>query len=662
MTRSAYKRNARARRAWALGWVLSGLWLFSLSCTRTLAVDVELVYAESPDPFTGVATVRMRGLVQGQVVLVGEDRWDQGPIRLPNLIDPGVSRLVIEGLSEDGEIVSSGASGPLDLLREPPEAPLQIFFSRVGELSVMPERAPARSGGRAIALSDGDLLFLGGVDAQGCPIMSTERYRLGLPAIEGPRLPEGRHLGTEPPLSVLTLPSGAILVIADRSEARCGHEAQPPQIALWEPPSDRFSVLSVSDSAPFGAGVQAVAVTDSLVLVSGGASPVPQAAVYRVEPRSALVQPIGSLESPRSDAGAARISNKRVAFVGGQSTPSSQSALSSVTIFEPDRGSTLSERVALGSAVVRPAVIKSRAGAVIVAGGRGPNQAGQLDVQSVVVRTEQVIPLGDTSTVTTLTASVAEGALIELRDSSLVFLPEGDDPLHWIQLLPDRSDPLALPEGVQGPLIGGPLPDGSALLRAGDGRTLLFNPGLGAALGLAMTQGSLQAPQALGLAPLRPRAWRFREGLGLEGRAPQNLGGQLVPEELAVLQAEPVFDFELSFTLRFEGLSKAAILFGLNEDEYDYAILHGAAAFARSAAGQRARGPINCAASETRVLAQGGPHRLRVRRTGTRLSIDVGADGTDEVLCEAEQPELGFVALGVVSGVAIFDDVQLSAP
>ncbi len=559
---------------------VAGLALLLAGCTRKLDIEVNLVWSEAPDPFARIETVRMRALVGGQMVALGEDRWDQGPIALPVPLDPTVERLVVEGLTSDGEVVSSGASASLDLLHAPPEGPISIFFSQVGVLTRLSAVGPARFGGaRAVALDDGRILFLGGRDASGCMVESTEVASIGGieagPPIAGGRA--GRYFAGR-------LTDGRVLVIGGEVAPGCSVTQVAEDVAILDVAGGAARVARVGPevSRP---GSAVAAVSSALAIIGGGdGTPVPSAAVQRFSPTTLEFNQIGNLESPRTGASAAVISDQRVLFVGGRTNTSTASALGTATVFVPERGSPLTDQIPLRRKVIRPAVITSRSGAVIVAGGIDASGLPSDRIDAVIVRTERDFPIGDTSTVTALAAPVAGGQLTELGDGSLLLFPEEGGPIRWIRFLPSRAVAIPPLEGLTGPLAGARLPDGRALLRAEDGTYLSFNPGPGAALGLYGAQGELAAgPQELGVVPLRPAAWqRTEEGLAAFRAAPP---GSTLPEELAVLLERPFGDFDVTFDLELEGQAKAAIAFGLNDDRFDYAVLAGASFVDRAPAG-----------------------------------------------------------------------------
>lgn len=652
-------RVRRKLNATLLGGLLAACFL-SAGCTRKLDITVALDRPVAPDPFDDVRTVRMRALVRGRVVTLGEDRWDQGPVRLPELIDPEVERLVVEGLTEEGVVVSSGASGPLDLLRSAPDESIQVFFSRVGALSRLDRSGPARRGGAAaVATRDGRILFLGGRDDAGCMVERTDLFGVPDSLTPGPLLTGGRSGA----FVAQRMPSGRVLIAAGEVAPDCGAGVPSEEVAIVDPEEGTTRVGLVGPEAA-RPGAAIAAVSDGLAVIAGGAGdgPIPSSIVHRLSPRSLEVNVIGMLESPRANASPAVVSDQRVLLVGGRSTSSTSGALGTATVFVPERGSPLAEQIRLNAKVIEPAVLTTRAGSVLVAGGTDPRGEPSSRVDMVVVRTERDFSLGDTSTVATLPTPLVGAGLTELGDGSVLLIPsEEGEPLQWLRFLPQRIEEVPLPEGVAGgPLVGGPIADGRVVLTGPDGAFFSFNPGPAAVLGVAGAAGDLgEGDHELGLSLLRPSAWRRTpDGLVGSRTAPP---GNILPTELAVLQPTRADDFEITFDVSLQGLAKAALVFGMVDDRFDFLVL-GETSFVDRAPAGASRGDPACTAAETRTLASPGFHTVRIRRTGGRVALDLDADGTEELECDTPRPEAGRIALALITGTAVFDRLSFLVP
>jgi hypothetical protein len=616
-----------------------------VGCTRRLDLALELARPASPDPFEGVETLRVRGVVRGVIETLGEDRWDQGPVALEQAIEPDVERFVVEGLSPDRRVVSSGASVPLDLLSDPPDGPITIYFSEERVLSRMESSGIARrSGAAAVTLAGGGVLLLGGRDGTGCMVEATEVVTAPEQIAPGPAITGGRS-GR---FFAGRLPSGQVIVLGGEVAPDCGAAAPSPEAAIVDVEGATSRVGRVGAEV-LREGVALAVVSDTSVIVAGGVDRAATAEVFELNPATLAVNRIGSLESPRAHASSLLVSDRRVLLVGGRSSTSSTSTLATATVFVPDRGAPLAEQIRLIDRAVQPTLARTRAGNVIVAGG------GSARVDSIVVRTERDFPLGDTSTVAALSGPLDDARAVELGDGSVLFLPASGGPIVWARFLPGRVETIA--HAVEGPLVGGLLPDGRAVLSAGDGALYSFNPGVASAAGVFGAEGVLASGEhELGIVPLRPSAWtRIDEGLAGFRAAP---AGSIIPEELAVLDERKAQDFEVAFDLSLEGLAKAALVFGIEDDRFDFVELAGASFVDRAPPGE-SRGRPMCTAAETRVLATPGFHRVRVRRAGPRVTLDVGADGTDDLACDTPRPEPGRIALGVVTGRAVFDGLEL---
>ena len=176
-------------------------------------------------------------------------------------------------------------------------------------------------------------------------------------------------------------------------------------------------------------------------------------------------------------------------------------------------------------------------------GGRRNNDQNALPimlvlmvVSAVVARAEHTTLPSDTSTVTILDEPRGEGALLDLDDGSLLFLPKSSSAaLAWIDLLPGGSTSLALPGGLTGTLAGARGVPGAAVLRAEDGTYAMFNAGSSAVFGVAGVSEMLTPPAAprrptTGIIPLQPNAWTLAGG---ELRGSNPTPGSIV-SELAV--------------------------------------------------------------------------------------------------------------------------------
>lgn len=610
--------------------------LAAAGCTNKLGVEVELRAPVAPDPFAGVETVRMRALVLGEVVTLGEDRWDQGPIELPAIVDPEVERFVVEGLASDGRVLSSGASAPLDLLNAPPDDRLAISFTRIGALSLLSTTVSARNGGRAVELSDRRVLFAGGTDDSGAPIELTEladRQTISSGPLSGGRT--GAY-------AVEVLPNGRVVIAGggDPRIASLDPDANSSRFSTAQPlPRTHAAIAAVSNTLLIVAGGdEGEGVSDELLRYNADA----------LEPSTP-----GRLFDARAESTAVVVSGDRVLMLGGRSGRGDDSAKRDAPVFDPSRGGAALRAIDLGRPLIAPIARVTAAGSAIVAGGRDQNGAPQSVISAVVVQSERAQAFGDTSTVAVLPSPVDRGSLLDLDDGTLLFLPlEGEERMQHIALLPGSVAAVAPLEGVPGPWIGGRISDGTILLRSAAGRLAIFNSGPSAVLG-AFDPG-------LPIIPLRPRAWARISG-GVEGVLLPGLpsGIAFAPAELAVLGNTELADFELSFTLELDPLSQASIAFGLRAGAFDHLSMLGNLALVGRAQPVGIAASLACASSETPPLAGTGTHRLRVARKNGQVRADLDGDGADDLFCSTPDAASGRVALGVITGRARFTDLKV---
>jgi hypothetical protein len=636
--------------------------LFGLTgCTRSVDVTLILASGERPDPFSDVRTLRTRALIGGQVVTLSENRWDQGPFSLPSGLSPGLSRLLVEGLGTDGRVLASGASPPLDWIRNPPDAPVTLFFGRRGAVSDTGIRTSIRRGARGISIAGGGLLVVGGQGQDGCPIEQTEVFRLrdnGLEQDVGPPVPGGR-LGE---FVLALLPDGRFLVAGGFEAPGCGGLIPSQTVVVMD--------LETSQSEVFDAqgrvydGTRVVATGPDGVFFLGGESPSGvTAAVSEFSLNTGEWSDAGQLGRPVTGGAAVALDPFRIMVLGGRTSRTSSSALSDAEIFLPSRGAVLSDRIDLSGSVSDAQALTTVSGNVVMVGGKDASGLPIDAVRSLLFESEVSVPIGTSEDVATLTTSVARVSLVPLEDQSILVLPPGmESPMH-LMLGPAQVRAVTLPVGAEGPWVGGRLSDGTVLLRSESGVLYRFNAGPRGILGPLDDNGIFRLSpdvlrSGLGITPLRPEAWSVTEGEGLLGRA--SAGGiiaDLLPREFATLFEESFLDFDLAFDLRLFGQSKAALLFGINGDDFDYVVLHGTTQVERSGLRQIAF-PISCNVSVTPDLSVPGLHRIRIRRRQGVVRVDI--DESQVLSCPTPEPLMGRLALGVVQGRAAFDALNLA--
>ena len=631
--------SAQAKRN-AISLFLVGIVSSQVSCSERLGVEVILRTPEAPDPFAGVARLRMIADLDRGVEQLGVVRWDQGPVALV-ISNPAVQRLVIEGLDADDRVVSSGASRTLDFLAEPPDGPITIDFTRIGVLSQWSETVAVRRGGQAVDLGDGRWLAVGGLDDAGCPREDTEifgparrRDRVGPPLIGG-------RTGD---FSALPLANGEVLVVQGIRYADCARASDSVPVRL-DPSSGR----AVSASAPveWPAGTAVAPLSSTLVLAAGGLGSVTaRTEVFGYNPQSFSNQVVGTLSIPRARGTLVALGPQRALMLGGQTQTSTDSGLGDASIFEPSRGTTLEERISLGAAVVEGPAVRTAAGSVVYL--LADSVAGRSEVRTVVVKREREVPIGDVSPVT-VTTSTESGRLLPLADGSLLRL--GRRQLDWIQLLPRQAVSVSVEEG---PLYGGMIGDGTALLFDPSGRRYTFNPGPASTLGWRGPAGTLRATEGpslgRGLVPRRPARWRLTVE-GLEGSQPAE-GVELGEWVVAVDRIWD--DFEFLVSVRAAPSGRAFLLWGANRERFTYVDLGATLRINRFGV----RGPPCETAAGPDPGAEGWSGEVRLRREGRRVTIETP---TAALSCAFDDVS-GWLGLGVAEGTVTFANIRVGAP
>lgn len=616
-------------------------------CSERLGVEVVLRASMDPDPFTDVRRLRVSVDLDEGARTLGEFRWDQGPVRLPVIASPSVRRVVVEGISEAGRVVSFGATQSLDLLTSPPQAPIRIDFSRVGVLSTWGDGAPDRRvGGRAVQIEDGRWLAVGGQGDDGC---LREDTRLFGPrrdqARVGPPLPGGR----QGDFSALRLETGEVMVVGGRLSEACS-----PGVARlpWRlNPLDGRSVRGVAVDWPPGAAVATL--SETLILAAGGQGPVAaQDEVYGLDPRTFVDQLVGRLSIPRAEATLVALDRRRALVLGGRTQTAT--AVTDAAVFEPSRGATLDERILVGGPVA--AGLRTAAGSVLVL---TPDGRTRTEVKAVVVRQEGELPFGEVSFVTVATGTDTT-SVVPLGDGSLLRL--GRRRIDWIQLLPRQSVSVADAGGprpgpfdgpLEGPLIGGVLGDGTALIVDPTGRQYTFNPGPAAILGWRGPGSPLLATEGptlgRGLVPRRPDRWRLTRD-GLEVNQPPD-GGDL--GEWAVAVDRRWTDFALSVDLRAQPGARALVLWAAEPTRFSYVEVG-----ANLRAGRFGSRSLPCSA----VPGPGRPDRpwsarIQILREGRRVRVEQPAGPALEC---SDDGRPGWLGVGVGLGTVSVRQVQVA--
>ena len=634
MPSAVSKRNAILQ-------VAIGIFAITAGCGERLGVEVVLLPPAAPDPFVDVARLRVSVDLDRGVETLAEVRWDQGPVSLPIVSNPAIRRIVVEGLTDTGRIVASGASQALDLLAEPPDAPIPVHFTKVGVISQWSNARSPRLGGRAVPVSGGRWLAVGGLDDSGCPREDTELFGPELDRVQsGPPLPGGRsgHF------HALSLIGGDVLVLGGSTPVGC--PSAVPQAPWRLTPTDGRSVRGEPLDWPSGAAVAVM--SESLVLAAGGFGTVTaQADVFGLDPRTFQDRRVGSLSIPRARGVLVALGARRALMLGGQARTSTDSALLDASVFEPSRGATLDERIDVGSPVIDGPAIRTAAGSVIVL-GTDPG-SDRSEVKAVVVQPDRAVPLGDVTRVSVATSTLGN-ALMSLADGSLLLFRS--DGLDWIQLLPRQV--VDVPSET-GSLFGGVLGDGLALLLAPDGRRSTFNPGPAAILGWRGPAGALQAREGpsigVGLVPRRPGRWQLTTE-GLEGTHISD-GADL--GEWVVAVDRTWGDFSLTLDGRATSGARLLIVWGADADQFSYLEVGTQLQVGRFGG----RAPECATVTGPGRTDEGWSAGIRVRREGGRVIVEQRAGPILECTDLARE---GWLGVGVAAGTATIRRVVVGLP
>lgn len=587
------------RRTWALGLALLG------GCGGPVELDLRLRAALEPDPFTDVERVRVVGLVRGQAVALPSVRWDQGPLDLGERIPLGVERLWVEGLDEDGAVVSAGYSPELDFVDHPLDQ-LELWFGRIGEVSEFgsPGTLEPREGWMAVSLGEAGLLLFGGsVDDRqptGTWLMSP-----GGSLDPGPELPEGRS-------------GAAAVALAGRAFVYGGrHEAGADWWLL-----DSSGVLRRGE-APFPPG-------DAPVALAAGNRTVTlvrpdTAEVGEVDLADGRSRSVGRLDVAVPGAGFAARGPGRFWVVGGREVPSA-------VIFDQRSGRLLGVPIPLEPARIGAAVLSEGTGDAWVLGG-----GAQADLVSL-----SFDPATSSGRAHPLPARLGFGATRAWNGGGgLVVASSSVGAVATVDLL---RGAVHRSERILGPFALGPHPDGSLRGVGDDGRLLGFVPPPGRFVPLI-------AGVASGVVPDRPGTW-LSTGDGLEGRADE------FGPTVALVGRQTSLYFVMEVDVVPIGRGQAEIWLDVFDGGSERVRLQRSATVRASPERPRR----DCPVADVAALDEGqGRVRVRLSRedrgptSDPVLVLDVGADGFPDLECAYESAGAGRLGLAVRRGAVRFE-------
>ena len=634
---------------------LFALLMCATACGRTAELELELERPLDPDPFFAVERLRLVALADGERIDLGTWRWDRGPVRLDRAIAPSFERLVVIGIDADDVPVASGISPALDVVREPPGGPVPVYFSAIGRPSRLDRDLGPRSGGFAAALSGG-VLFGGGLDAAGCARTDVQALSAGLEVQERSRLAAAR-IGARASGDAV----GPVMVTGGFTGSGCGG-LSPASDMVFIRASDDAPQTSDWIDGPFPSGAAVMDLGDAGFVVAGGrGEQTARTDVHLVDADASPVRisTIGQLDRPRAGASAARLSTNRVLFAGGQAATSTRTLIADASAFDLSSGRTVAVSPVFDRGRASMARARVASGTLVFAGGVTDDGASRF-VGAAPVDPDASGAVGAAESLGEL-AGGGTGRLLDLEDGSLLFVPDDpDQDLTWIRLLPPTVRPVPRP-ATSAALVGDVMRPGLAVLFAADGSVFTFHSGPGGALSRAAP--AIERPGELaasGLTPSQPSRAAF-DGDSLVVEGPDLFSLEALPEQLVVVAPGDVTDFELTLSYRvLDDRARPSIVYGLAEGDYDHLLLEPSPRVVRSPL-RRGGGRVECDPVRLPELAAVGPHRVRVRRSGggRRVTLDLGADGTEELSCDTPIPRSGAIALGVVNGRVAFDGVRL---
>jgi len=605
-----------------------------VSCQNTETYEVRFASPETPDPFAGVDELQVWGVVGEGLQDLGRHRWDQGLFTLP-LAPVEVGRLVFAGLATGTNgrveaVLSAGRTRALDVPRAPPTSALVVDFWATGRLSRL-EALPWSGPSWLAALDDAVLVAERSED---CTEVPTLVWDGGLSP--GPVLPAAFGAGPQ------SARIGDRTVLVGRPG--CGG----PDWAVLGSSGEVQQAYTAA--VPLRPDAILVAESERRVLLAGGAEAngLGSVDVFELDPQTGRSRLLGRLDRPRVGGAGAALTQDLVAFIGGRSRTATTSALSNASFFSLGAGRTQGRGLELDGPRATPAVRSLASGSLLLVGGRTDGAVIVPELEPT--RTATLSP-------TLLGAGAGEGDLVDLQDGGLLWV-ERSGRVQWLQLLPQRR--VEVEARTTGPWYGASAGRGRALLVDGRGRLWGFDGGPQGFLSEAPSLELFGPDVPLGLVPLRPGAWSA-SAAGVRGLAPTAFSVQLLPSERLLLEPDPRLDFELTVGLELGPQSRASVVFGQVQDDFDHVVLSSTPQVVRAPRRQSAS-PLNCPPVLDEGLgAEGQPTLLRVvrRDRGREVLLDVGADGQEELRCATPSPRAGAISLAVINGEVRFFGARL---
>ena len=602
------------------------------ACTGSVEVQIALVAALRPDPFVDVDQVRAVGFVDGAPQVLERVRWDQGPVRLSGRLPLNVERLWVEGLDRGGRVRAAALAPPVDFVAEPPDR-ISLPFVEIGVLSILPGTVPARRGWRAASLAEDGVLLLGGEDAAGGTPEETFLIAPDGSVESGPPLVGGRA-------GAAVASAGPRVVVwggwsrtqgADRRAASFWLRLQLGQ------PTARVPNPVEPGMDPILVPADARRVT----VLAAGEGPSARLEVFELDVSDLRSSPVGQIADLEMRSAFAPLSPRQLVWVGG-------GTVAEATVYDKLAANiTQGSTIAVGGPRTGAAAQTTSAVSTVVAGGREPD--GDPEAEVSVLRWPLPVEEGGRAAVFSDGPRLGRARLYDAGGGTLLAASVDTSTLPpWrIDLLGSSAVPL---ESVSEPFDLAPHPDGTLRGASDAGRLLVFSAGPGVFAPSTET--------GAGIVPRTPDTWTLEEG-GLTGRADRvTLLGSVSVTNWAVLGEQKHRDFWLLVEVIPRGRGRAALLFDLDAEGYTVVALQRSAQIRASPGRPR----VPCPAAEVPELDEGtGGFEVSLERRGDVVRLDVGADGSPELVCEVTPLSRGgHLALAVLQEAVWFSVSELS--
>ena len=316
-----------------------------------------------------------------------------------------------------------------------------------------------RAAHAAIALADGDVLFIGGCVEDSCKAGPASRTIDRFEWSSGLIAPAGDLLEERVTMAAASLPDGRVMIAGGWAGA-----AVTGSVDLYDPRTKQ--TRRAGRLAEPRADIAQATLRDGKILLAGGYRDGRALDLVELfDPASLTVKSVGRLRVARAGAGAALLADGRVIIVGGaENGPNGLVPSAAAEIFAPDSG-RITPAGALATARYKHAAVSLKDGRVLVVGGSDSRDRGGKirTLEAYDLATNRFVPAGET-----ITARYKIGAAVVVLPDSRVLIAGGAS-------RPEIYDPATGRSRSLGPVLGEALnfstanllPDGSVLVAGG---------------------------------------------------------------------------------------------------------------------------------------------------------------------------------------------------